>query len=385
MLLKWFKIKLKPVKHETIDGLRGYIAFFVFLHHACIYFYLFPSYEWILPTQNLYIHFGQTSVSLFFMITGFLFFNKLIDARINSEKMSWTKYFTARVLRIYPLFIFCLIIMLVLVGIKTNFVLSVDLSTLLSQIKDWFLFGIFNKPPINGYNEVEGLTCGVLWSMKFEWIFYLAIPILAVVLSKQRPSILVVLICSMGIYVLYTEKYTELILFNTFIYGFIAALIVRYEKAKAVLSNSFFSFVCFGLIFILVYYFNDTHSLLPQLITGVIFIIIANGNKLFGVLTSKLSKAFGQLAYSIYLMHGLVLFIVLRLIIGDMNVCTLSLSAYWTVIALTGIGVVIVSFITHYLIELPAIKRTKKIESKIDQFIDSLITWLSRNKNTGVK
>ena len=87
ILVKIFKIQFKNVKYETVDGLRGYLSFFVFLHHACIYYYLFPSYNWKLPAQNLYIHFGQTSVALFFMITGFLFFDKLLSSKTENKKM----------------------------------------------------------------------------------------------------------------------------------------------------------------------------------------------------------------------------------------------------------------------------------------------------------
>ncbi|MBY9589867.1 acyltransferase family protein [Pseudomonas aeruginosa] len=77
---------LKPIplplsRFSTIDGLRGYLAFFVFLHHAAIWYYFLRSGAWQVPPSNLYTHFGQTSVSLFFMITGFLFTHKLLQSK----------------------------------------------------------------------------------------------------------------------------------------------------------------------------------------------------------------------------------------------------------------------------------------------------------------
>ncbi|MFC6337438.1 acyltransferase family protein [Pseudomonas karstica] len=69
----------------TIDGLRGYLAFFVFLHHSCIWYYYLQSGVWALPPSRLFVHFGQMGVALFFMITGFLF---LISCWMNVSTVS---------------------------------------------------------------------------------------------------------------------------------------------------------------------------------------------------------------------------------------------------------------------------------------------------------
>lgn len=147
-----FKIELKPVKFESIDGLRGYLAFFVVLHHACIYYYYLPSDGWGLPPQNLYSQFGQTSVSLFFMITGFLFFNKLIEAR--EKGMDWLYYIISRFMRLYPLYLFALVVMLFLVYMMSGFHRMDKFSDLLSQGTHWLLFGVINTPDVNGYHKL---------------------------------------------------------------------------------------------------------------------------------------------------------------------------------------------------------------------------------------
>jgi len=53
--------------------LRGYLAFCVFLHHASFYVEFAHAGEWIEPASRVYSHLGDSSVKLFFMITGFLF------------------------------------------------------------------------------------------------------------------------------------------------------------------------------------------------------------------------------------------------------------------------------------------------------------------------
>lgn len=83
-LVKQFGSPPSLGRYASIDGLRGYLAFFVFLHHSCIWYFFLRTGQWQAPPSNLYNHFGQSSVALFFMITGFLFFSKLIDGRTRS-------------------------------------------------------------------------------------------------------------------------------------------------------------------------------------------------------------------------------------------------------------------------------------------------------------
>lgn len=95
--------KISPQRFNSIDGLRGHLAFFVFLHHSCIwYFYLHDGY-WRVPESRLFTHFGQTSVALFFMITSFLFFTKLLNS--NEKGIDWNRLFISRFLRLVPLYL----------------------------------------------------------------------------------------------------------------------------------------------------------------------------------------------------------------------------------------------------------------------------------------
>jgi hypothetical protein len=37
LLDRWFPVHIKAQRAGTIDGLRGFLAFGVFMHHACIW------------------------------------------------------------------------------------------------------------------------------------------------------------------------------------------------------------------------------------------------------------------------------------------------------------------------------------------------------------
>src|SRR5579862_6911783 len=71
----------------AIDGLRGYLALSVFLHHSCVWYFYLRTGKWELPPSRLYVQLGQSSVALFFMITGFLFYSKLLQAR--NREFDW--------------------------------------------------------------------------------------------------------------------------------------------------------------------------------------------------------------------------------------------------------------------------------------------------------
>jgi len=51
---------------------------------------------------------------------------------------------------------------------------------------------------------------------------------------------------------------------------------------------------------------------LPLTMMTFVFAAIAYGNSLFGLLTHLYPKTLGQVSYSIYLLHGIALFLALR-------------------------------------------------------------------------
>ncbi len=57
----------------TLDGLRGFLALAVFFHHAAIYHRFLLDGVWALPPSRFYALLGPVGVSVFFMITGYLF------------------------------------------------------------------------------------------------------------------------------------------------------------------------------------------------------------------------------------------------------------------------------------------------------------------------
>ena len=114
------RIEIAEIKHnyKFINGLRGLAAVFVVINHAP--FILtnmgitnnnFSSWGWI------YANLGAFGVQIFFCITGFLFFDKLMK----TPNMEWEKFFRGRILRIAPLYYFSSLIVFLIACIYSNF------------------------------------------------------------------------------------------------------------------------------------------------------------------------------------------------------------------------------------------------------------------------
>lgn len=79
--LPWFRFvgntSTNP-RFTTLVGLRGFLAFSVFLFHLIVTQEYIESGEWEPTRSRFYALLRPVGVSLFFMITGFLFWGKLL-------------------------------------------------------------------------------------------------------------------------------------------------------------------------------------------------------------------------------------------------------------------------------------------------------------------
>ena len=165
-------------RFQTIDGLRGYLAFFVFLHHAAIWFYYLREGTWQVPPSNLFTHFGQSGVALFFMITAFLFVTK-------------------------------------------------PLSEVIRESLRWILFTVGGGPNINGVADTSIIMAGVTWSLPYEWLFYFSLPLIALLVGVLPPYVYVGFGLMMVALMVYAW-HPDMAVIRCFWGGVIAAFLVRW-------------------------------------------------------------------------------------------------------------------------------------------------------------
>lgn len=70
-------------RSSPIDGLRGVVALSVLAHHFYITYVWKISGVWKKPDTTLIDNFGSVAVSIFFLITGYLFINKMMKVDID--------------------------------------------------------------------------------------------------------------------------------------------------------------------------------------------------------------------------------------------------------------------------------------------------------------
>ncbi len=90
-------------RFESIDGFRGLLATGVFIHHSIIWKNYLNTGIWELPKNHLAVHLGESSVAFFFMITSFLFTNKLLKSE-HQNLIFWRNLLYSRIFRLVPLY-----------------------------------------------------------------------------------------------------------------------------------------------------------------------------------------------------------------------------------------------------------------------------------------
>ncbi|RAJ76566.1 peptidoglycan/LPS O-acetylase OafA/YrhL [Chitinophaga dinghuensis] len=355
-------------KYRTIDGLRGYLAFFVFLHHSVVWYYFLHTGSWSFPPSALYHHLGPGSVSFFFMITAFLFFSKLMDAR--EKGIDWSKLYISRFLRILPLYFFLLILLFLITGIVTGWKLNESPSQLLRHIFGWLLF---MEPNLNGVT-LRLVIAGVIWSLAFEWLFYFSLPFWGLLLFRLKPSAMVLLFAAAGlalfvwvIYSFYPVMAWQRM--SAFIGGMLAAYVVKLPGFRETASHWSTTIFIIGLLYIAIFIIPPFNYPFSLLCFGACFLGIAGGNTLFGLLTLKASRLLGQISYSIYLLHGLLLFSTYNFVISFRVVQQLSPQNYWLMITGIAVVLIIICCITYRFIEKPCLEAADNATKRIKQII----------------
>lgn len=376
ILAKVFGKPSEQDRFTSIDGLRGFLAFFVFLHHSCIWYFYLRTGQWNLPPSNLYAHFGGSSVAFFFMITGFLFFSKLIDGRVKG--IDWLRLYVSRFLRLTPLYIFLVFLVFLVVAYLSDAKLNEPIPLLIKHAAYWLGFTILGTPNLNGIERTATVVAGVTWSLRYEWFFYFSLPLLAVAvrLRPPFPYILLGIASVVGMAVWHPQIHYLM----TFLVGIAAAIVVRLSTFRAFATGTGASFIPLVCIVAAVIFFPSMHEVVPFFLLSLAFIFIACGNSLFGILTNPTSRALGEAAYSIYLLHGIILFGTFTFILGLAESRNLSPIMHWLLIVGITPPLIFVCFVTFRYIERPAMQSTKRCTAWVRSHIPRPFgTLTSRN------
>jgi peptidoglycan/LPS O-acetylase OafA/YrhL len=143
---------------SNLDGLRGFLAFGVFFHHAAIYHQYLQDGQWILPPSRFYSLIGQAGVALFFMITGYLFWGRMIADR---GRPNWIQLYTGSIFRIGQLYLLAIAVTLLIVFQRTGFKVNVPFPSLATELINLSMLCIGSRQDVNSYSRTSLLLAAV--------------------------------------------------------------------------------------------------------------------------------------------------------------------------------------------------------------------------------
>ncbi|WP_447412097.1 acyltransferase family protein [Acinetobacter baumannii] len=303
-----------PIKNNNpINGVRGILASLVMFSHAFKDFYIYIGNPWVFDKDyfdlvgfgNQATNTGKIGVAIFFMISGYLFY-KLLDGTTFNLK----KFIKNRFLRIFPLYAFVVSFCIVVGLITTN------------QAFDWGLFvGIAKWYAFFGSYDVLNITAmtkGVEWTLKLEILLYASIPILFYLFRKiENKAIrhLLILGSIFSIFIagfllrIYGKVYIDPRAALCFYVGYIALEVKGLCSFQTFLQTK--TATTLAILFFLSSFFISSHNIFYLYLIascGFLFLCLSSENNIFGLLDIEPLQKLGEISYSIYLVHGCVLY-----------------------------------------------------------------------------
>lgn len=348
---------------STIDGLRGYLAIGVFFTHYIINYNWHITGLWEITQQNWINNISENSVYFFFIITGYLFSNKILNNNFQIKVFLVNRFF-----RLAPLYYSIVFLMVFVVFLKTGFQLNEPLYYLFIRVFKWILFLQSN---LNGFSNTSVIVAGVTWTLMYEWIFYFSLPVFLYLLRKNKLILLIFIsiILFLSFFNFHLNIFhlsVKMELFVLFFIGFLVAKIRNIIKNnKFYFNNISFSIINFITLYILITQFDTSLSVLQYILLFFCFCTIVLGNSFFGILNLIFSRFLGEISYSIYLVHGVVMYIIFSILFPDFIIKN-SLTTYLYMFPLILLIVIIISTIKYKYIEYPMVIFGKRIIEKYD-------------------
>ncbi|MFY9342627.1 MAG: acyltransferase [Planctomycetota bacterium] len=345
----------------SIDGLRGLLAWFVFVHHGAHWYVFAHTGNWRHDGSRVVAYLGRGSVAMFFMITAFLFTSRLLETRVRG--FDWLRFLVSRVLRLTPLYLAAMLVLFLCVAAASDFTRVEPWPVLAANALRWLTFTVAGTPDLNGVHGTELWIAGVVWSLPYEWFFYLLLPLLALAIGCRVPW---------GWFALAVAAAAGLWLFApfwpftlAFVPGMAAAWLVRSERFRTWSRSPLAALVVLAAVALAVARFAFPFDAKALALLGVAFALIAGGNDLFGMLSWRCSRLLGDVSYSVYLLHGLFLAAVFHFGLGLESARGLSPGQHLAlVVALVPVLLLLVCA-TFRWIESPPLRRVDAVTAAI--------------------
>lgn len=174
---------------KPLTSLRLFLALWVLCRHY------FHAYEpdamfFNIGFTSTYFDHGYLGVDGFFILSGFILAYNYDPAP--GEELQWKKFIVARIARIYPVYLFCLLAFALAV-IARDLVLHMHSAgtgsyTVSSFVPEALMVGAWQFAGPNGWNDVG-------WSVSAEWFAYVFFPLFLLAAPRLNKTRIVVAGC----------------------------------------------------------------------------------------------------------------------------------------------------------------------------------------------
>jgi len=344
----------------ALDGLRGVLALGVFFVHAIGYYYFQKTGVWDYPPSNFYSQMAIFPVTMFFFITGYLFWSKLI----RTSHIPALQFYYRRLGRLGPAYGFACLFFFFLVAIASHFHRNEPFHKIGVEALLWIAF-ISPSHDINAIaNSKEWF--GQAWTLRYEWMFYLLLPFLGWFARKRFR--LVILLAAAAIFYTASTKvhlhgvagkleeifgsYVFYLLFVFSVGMFVAILRPTEAWVKRARSRTaaLIALALVGFVLVLV---KPHYGWLESIILALPFACVCFGNNWLGLLTLKPLRFLGRISYSIYLLHLPFLIAGIFLIKKVCDITAYNAIVYWAYMTLCGALTIVASAYCYQYLEHP--------------------------------
>ena len=171
--------------YKELDGVRAIAALMVMFFHFCGGIVTNNSFLLLIKKVSI---FGQTGVSLFFVLSGFLITRLLLNSK--TQKKYFFNFYIKRVLRIFPLYYFFLLVF--------YFVLPLVLKTPLIEFKYQYFYWIYLQNFAMTFNWFSNGPSH-FWSLAVEEHFYFFWPFIIYFFCIKKIIVVIFLVIILSI------------------------------------------------------------------------------------------------------------------------------------------------------------------------------------------
>lgn len=345
-----FEQKLIP----SLNGLRAVAILFVLFDHIRYGFHC-PAFIY---KANKFLAFGSFGVQIFFVISGFLITGILLKEKVQTGTINFKRFYLRRALRIFPVFYFYLITILVLKYAQIAFAGN-------EAVMSAFLF------VSNFFNVHDSWLVAHTWSLSVEEQFYLCWPLLIIFMPRKYYTVFIAIVIYNLFY--YFLRFYHPLFVLRFFFIVAPALIAGAMLAIALYKNWFKNMhhrlmhpaFAFSLLFAMLMYLPRQFDAAPWFSTPfdyllsslfiALFIYYAihcdTKSLVYKVLNFAALSYIGVLSYSIYLWQE-------PFFAFSINY---RVYPFWTVFPQNVVLIFVTALLSYYLIERPFLTLRKHI------------------------